>query len=222
MRGGNLVRSSTTLERTRGALDDRFPNTEVRIDGPAVIVGFGQGQGSVDVVPAFWTGTVSATSGYPKYGIPDGRGNWIETSPQYHGKYIRGANDRAGGKLAPTTRLLKAWKYAREPGIPCLGFHAELLLASEGACVGVRSYAGMLYDAFVLLRDRDGRGLNDPKGVSPRIDLVRSEAERKRLVIAATYAADHAARGLRAEAERKLDEAFRQWDLVFNGGFPAR
>lgn len=220
--GGELVKSSRTLERVRDALDARFPNTEVRIDGPAVIVGFGQGKGAVDVVPAFWTGTVSALSGYPKYRIPDGQGSWIQTSPQYHGKYIKGANEKAGGKLAPTARLLKTWKYARDPAIPCLGFHVELLLASEGTCNGVRSYPRMLLDGFCLLRDRNGRGMNDPKGVSPRIEVVRSEVERKRLVDAATYAADHAARATKAEAEGDNEEAFRQWDLVFNYEFPSK
>jgi hypothetical protein len=221
-RGGDLVRSSTTLERVRDALEDRLPKTEIWIDGPAVIVGFGQGEGAVDVVPAFWTGTVSSVSGYPKYGIPDGEGGWLETSPQYHGKYIKDANDKAAGKLATTAKFLKVWKYARDPALPCLGFHVELLLASEGTCNGARTYGGMLLDAFKLLRDRSGRGLNDPRGVSPRVKVIRSEAERKRLVEAATYAADHAGRGITAEVEGKIDEAFRQWDLVFNDEFPAR
>jgi hypothetical protein len=220
--GGKLVSSSRTLANVRHALDGRFANTEVWIDGPAVIVGFGQGKGAVDVVPAFWSGTVSAQSGYPKYGIPDGKGGWLETSPQYHGKYIKDANAKAGGKLATVAKLLKAWKYVREPAIPCLGFHVELLLASEGTCNGSRTYAGMLLDAFRALRDRDGRGLNDPKKISPRIDIVRSEAQRTRLVKLATYAADHASRAVQAEAEFKMDEAFRQWDLVFNDEFPAR
>lgn len=220
--GGELVRSSTTLERTRAALVGRFPKTEVWIDGPVVIVGFGQGKGAVDVVPAFWSGTVSSTSGYPKYGIPDGAGGWLESSPQYHGKYIKDANDKAVGKLATTAKFIKAWKYARNPAVPCLGFHVELLLASEATCNGARTYGGMLLDAFRLLRDRNGRALNDPLGVSPRIEVIRSEAERKRLVEAATYAADHSARAINAEVEGKFDEAFRQWDLVFNGHFPAR
>ena len=221
-RGGSLVRSTTILKRVRDALDGRFPKTAVRVDGPAVVVAFEGGKGAVDVVPAVWTGTVSQQSGYPKYAIPNAQGGWLETSPQYHGKYITTANQKARGKLASTMRLLKAWKFARQPAIPCLGFHVEMLLASEGTCNGVRSYGGLLVDAFRLLRDRGGRGLNDPKRVSPRIDVARSEAERKRLVTAAAYAADHAERAIRAEAEFKLDEAFRQWDLVFNGTFPGR
>jgi len=220
-RGGSLVSSTTILKRMRAALDDRFPNTAIRIDGPAVVVAFGQGKGAVDVVPAIWTGTVSAHSGYPRYKIPDSNGGWIETSPQYHGMYIKAANEKAGGKLATTTRLLKAWKFARQPAIPCLGFHVELLLAAEGTCNGARTYGGLLIDAFRLMRDRAGRGINDPKRVSPRIDIVRSEAARKSLVSAATYAADHAERAVRAEAEFKLDEASRQWGLVFNGEFPS-
>src|SRR5262245_54201176 len=43
--GGGRVSSTTTLERTKKALQARFPNTGIRVDGPAVVAAFGQGSG---------------------------------------------------------------------------------------------------------------------------------------------------------------------------------
>src|SRR4051794_12619081 len=55
--GGSRVNSNTTLERTKKALQARFQQTAIWVDGPAVVVGFGQGEGAVDVVPGVWVGT---------------------------------------------------------------------------------------------------------------------------------------------------------------------
>ena len=53
--------SATTLERTKQALQARFWQTDVWVDGPAVVVNFGQGDGAVDVVPGVWVGTTSTS-----------------------------------------------------------------------------------------------------------------------------------------------------------------
>ncbi|HEX7069859.1 MAG TPA: hypothetical protein VF190_03590, partial [Rhodothermales bacterium] len=80
--GGERVNSSTTLNRVKKALDTRFKSTDVWIDGPAVVVGFGQGVGAVDVVPGVWTGTTGSSPQYPVFDIPDGVGGWRPSAPQ--------------------------------------------------------------------------------------------------------------------------------------------
>jgi hypothetical protein len=220
--GGSRVNSGTTLERTKKALQARFQRTDIWVDGPAVVVGFGQGEGAVDVVPGVWVGTTGTSPQYPVYEIPDGAGGWWRTSPQRHAKYIRDEDERAGGKLSRTIKLLKAWKYARSPKVPVLGFHLELLIASEGVCVGPKSYQNCLNDAFRLLRDRAGAALNDPLGISGRIAAVNTEAQRQTLTEAARYAADKSSRAIDAEIAGRVAEAFEYWKLVFNGEFPSR
>jgi len=220
-RGGDLVTSTTALGRVRSALQRRFPNTDIWLDGPAVIVGFGQGKGSVDVVPGFWQGT-TAIDGYPKFAIPDAMGGWQLTSPQRHGKFVEQANQKSGYKLNRVAQLLKVWKHTRSPKIPFLGFHVELLLGHEGVCVGPKGYGNCLFEAFVLLANRNGRALNDPLAISPRIPIAYTDTQCKTLVNHATFAAEHAARALRAETEGDINEAYRQWNLVFKGAFPAR
>jgi hypothetical protein len=220
--GGLRVNSGTTLDRTNRALQARFQQTDIRVDGPAVVVGFGQRAGAVDVVPGVWVGTTTATPQYPVYEIPDGEGGWRRTSPQRHAKYLRNEDERADGKLSRTIKLLKAWKYARSPKVPVLGFHLELLIASENVCIGPKSYQNCLNDSFRLLRDRAGAALNDPLGISGRIVAAGTDAQRQALMEAAKYAAEKSARALDVEIAGRVSEAFDYWNLVFNGQFPSR
>lgn len=219
--GEGIVRSTTTLGRMRDALQRRFSQTEVWLDGAAVVVAFDQGRNAVDVTPGVYDGT-TPIDGYPMFLIPDGAADWQHTSPQRHGKYIREEDESAGHKLAGTVRLLKAWKYARASKVPFLGFHVELLLASEGTCRGVKSYAECVRDALRLLRDRAGRSLNDPVGISPRIPIVESQAQLAQLVDAARYGAEQATLATQADDSGYVVEAHRRWNAVFNQRFPAR
>ncbi len=220
--GSSRVSSTTTLDRVKSALKSRFKNTEVWIDGPAVVVGFGQGAGAVDVVPGVWVGTTEMSPKYPVFEIPDGSGGWRRTSPQRHTKYLRDEDERSSYKLSKTIKLLKGWKYARMPKVPVSGFHLELLLASNGTCVGVKAYQNCLLDAFRLLRDRAGKALTDPVGVSGGVPAVATEAQRTALVDHARYAAEKASAAIDAELAGNINDAFRYWDLVFNNDFPAR
>jgi hypothetical protein len=221
-RDGSRVASSTTLERTKSALKSRFPGTEVWIDGPAAVVGFGKGAGAVDVVPGVWVGTTDTSPQYPVFEIPDGTGGWRRTSPPRHTKYLRDEDARSGFKLSKTIRLLKAWKYAREPKIPVLGFHLEMLLAGEQTCVGAKAYQNCLVEAFRLLRDRKGAALTDPLGIAGWVPAAATEAQRASLTDHAAYAADKAAAAIDAEIAGKIDLAFSHWNLVFNQNFPGR
>jgi hypothetical protein len=221
-RASSRVQSTTILSRLKRALDSRFHQTHVRVSGPAVIVEFGGGNGAVDVVPAIYSGPVSSDDGYPAFEIPDAAGGWMRTSPQRHNKYILDADARSGHKLTKTIRLMKAWKYSRTPAVPLFGFHLEMLLASHGICTGPRSYQNIILDAFRLLASRGGAAFNDPVGISGRIDAVATPTQRATLVSAADYAAVHANAAVSAELSGKTDEAFRRWDIVFNGSFPAR
>ncbi len=102
--GGRIVNSSTFMEKVREDLGDRYTQTQVSGDGQAVIIKFGGGQHSMDVVPAIFSRFDKLR---PIYWIPDGNDGWIETSPERHNKYILDANERSGSKLVKVIRLLK-------------------------------------------------------------------------------------------------------------------
>lgn len=217
-RGGAWLTSTTVLNRVRRALEDRFPNTEIGRDGQAVVVSFGDGERSIDVVPGVACGR--AADNYRLYKIPDGRDDWMPTSPGLHHRYITDADERSRGKLRNVARLVKLWRKCRTPAVPVRSFHIELLLAYSGICVGAKSYGECLRDFFALVEDRGCASLLDPLGVSGRIRGASTKALAADVVRSVAFAAKHAAKALNAEWWDDGTEAARQWDIVFNGRFP--
>lgn len=213
--GGQIVNSSTVLNRIREDLQDRYTNTIIRRDQQAVVAEFGGGQQAMDVVPGIFMRFLPKHG--PVFAIPNGYDGWIETSPDSHNRYIRVANLRAGSKLTKVTQLIKWWKNSRQTAIPISSFHIEMVLASSGTCTGVKSYTQCLYEAFKLFVDRECRGLTDPLGISGVIYAAKTEPQWEIINDAVSYAFEHAKAAFLAEMRRDFEEATRQWSIVFNG-----
>lgn len=218
-RGDTLITSDTFIKKIRDDLNDRFPSTTVRRDGQAVVVHFGNGTEPVDVVPSIFH-QFRGNSKSPVYLIPDGLGGWMETAPEAHSSYLRSMNEATTGKLRKTIQLIKHWRNCRNPSLPLMSLHLELLLASSKICVGAKSYSHCLRDAFSLLKQRECRGLHDPLGISGVIYAVQTAAQHEKLVAAVDYALEHSQRAVEAESNRRWEEALHQWGIVFNGAFP--
>ena len=214
--GDNFKSSNTVLDGFKSELENRFWGSTVYRDGPAVVVEFSDAK--VDVVPAFYNGTT--TNNWPCYGIPDGVGGWMNTSPTLHNYWLKERNDECGGKLRGTAQLLKFWRECRNPRIPLSSFHIEILLAQEGICKGVKSYAQCVTEVLQGLAARECRAISDPLGVSGRIPAVKSEAQRETSLASVRYSRDHAKAALAADANYDTSEALRQWDIVFNNQLP--
>lgn len=215
--GGSIVNSSTVLRKIREDLEDRYINTAIRTDEQAVVVSFGQGQHSLDVVPAIFH-TLDLKKG-AIYWIPDGSGGWIETAPDSHNRYFSKAVERSGNKLPKVVQLIKWWKYSRANSIPLNTFHVDMLLASSDICVGIKSYAQCLYETFNLLAQRECRGLQDPLGISGVLYAANTRPQIETLSTSVNHALLHSRSALVAEAAGDFYEANRQWNIVFNGQF---
>jgi hypothetical protein len=215
--GDDLVTSRTALERIRVELLKRYPNTPVRTDVHAVVVPFSQGA-SVDVVPAVFEGMLP--NNWPLYHIPDGTGGWMPSCPELHNKYIRDADARSGGKLRRVAQLVKYWRECRSPRVPLSSFHIEMLLASEGICIGVKSYAACVTETLQCIAERECRALQDPLGIAGRIRAVKTEAQRENSLASVKSSRDHAKDGCLSDYAGNVNEAWRQWDIVFNYTFP--
>jgi predicted nucleotidyltransferase len=214
--GGSIVNSSTFLRRIRNDLEDRYASTEVRGDGQAVVAQFGSGEHALDVVPAIfqkWDGN------RPIYLIPDGQDSWIETSPETHNAYFAAASEKSGQKLRKVVQLVKWWKYSRSQPMPLEAFHVDLLLASSGLCIGVKSYGECLLEAFKLLAERECRGFRDPLGISGVVLATKTESQRQALSESVNFAVFHARKAIAAESWKDFAEANRQWAIVFNGEY---
>lgn len=216
--GNGWIGSDTLLRNVRDDLDDRFHATEVRRDGQAIVVNFGGGSEPVDVVPALFS-EFKAGFKVPTFLIPDGAGGWMQTSPTNHTRYVNSANERSGGKLAKTIQLVKHWRSCREPAVPLASVYLDIVLASSDCCLGPKSYARCLYDAFVVLAKYEGAQLCDPTNSDCVLAPARTPAQTDRFLTALAHARDHAARALVADAGQDWREAMRQWGIVFNGDF---
>jgi len=220
---GNTT-STTTLNKVKDALSARFASTGIRNSGCAVVLSFASGSRTVDVVPAFYVGpykgAVAQYENYPMFSIPDGSGGWLLTSPQIHAAALAAEDERSGHKLKRIAQLAKYWAAVRA-NLNLHSFHAEILTASAQISIGPRSYAQGLHELFKNIAARNGRGIQDPLGISGVIPASSGAAAAARLAVAARTAADHAGRAIEAEVQRDTGEAVRQWKIVFGGNFPA-
>ena len=216
--GDGYVRSSTTLDRVRQDLSNRFWRTETARDGQAIVLNFGSGS-AVDVVPSFFW---EMGSKHPTYQMPDGAGGWMPTNPEVHGAYLRRANLASGGKLRRTVQLLKFWRECREPRIPLSSFHLEIVLASEQVCTGAQTYAQCLASAWQVLADRACRNMRDPLQIAGLIPSAKTPAKQEQVLRSVLFARDHAVAALNAEDDGDYQEALRQWNIIYNGYFPQR
>lgn len=214
--GGNIVSSRTVLGRVQDDLRARFTRTDIRRDQQAAVVGFAAGQQSLDVVPAIFR---RFGAGRPIFAIPDGNGDWLETSPEAHNQYFSAADKLSGGKLKRVVQLLKWWKCSRAQPIPIQTFHIDLLMATSKTCIGVKPYTHCLYQAFQLLNERECRGLRDPLGIAGVIYAAKTDPQWNAICAAVAAALDRSRAAVEAEARKDFEEANRQWNILFNGQF---
>lgn len=213
-RGGGLIGSDTVLDHVRRQLLMRYPSSDVGRDIMAVTVRFSDGH-QVDVVPALFD---SFRETHPVYLMPDGMGGWMQTAPSLHDQYIQKANSISGGKLRYVAQMMKYWRACRSPQIPISSFHLEMLLAQEGTCRGVKSYAACLRDTFRVLAARSCRDLQDPLGISGYIPAARTDNQREIASASIASSRNHVNSAVELEAVDS-GESIRQWNLVFNYRF---
>jgi hypothetical protein len=215
--GGSLKSSTTILDNVRRALEGRYPGTTIYRDVHAIVVRFTSGV-QVDVVPAFFEG-MSPGGKSPTYGMPDGAGGWMRVSPDAHHKYIEEADRIAGGKLRNTARLMKYWRSRRPSGVSVSSFHIEMVLAQEGICTGVKTYAACFTELLMKIAARNCGALRDPLGIAGNIPAVKVPSLHERTVSSIINSRDHAKEAQSQDVWGTTTEARRQWNIVFNGGF---
>jgi len=214
--GNRYESSETVLDRFRVQLAQRLPNTSLGRDVHAIVVPFSQGP-SVDVVPAIFDQMINAR---PQYLIPDGDGSWMPTSPDRHNLYIHNANERSGGKVRRVAQIMKFWRQCSSTRFAMSSFHIEMLLASSGICIGVKSYAACVTDVLRILAERECRALQDPVDIAGLIPGVKTENQLANAVASVKYARNHAKEACVADYAQNPEEAWRQWNVVFQGYFP--
>jgi hypothetical protein len=156
---------------------------------------------------------------FPVYSMPDGDGGWMRVSPDAHRAYIEEADRVAGGKLRNTARLMKYWRSRRPTGVSISSFHIEMVLAQEGICTGIKTYAACFTELLMKLAARNCGALRDPLGIAGNIPAIKTPSLHERTVSSIVNSRDHAKEAQIQDVWGTTPEARRQWNIVFNGGF---
>ena len=186
-------------EKLRKAL----PSCEVRRGQLAVTVTDGELQ--IQLLPA--------VKESDRYYIASAAGDsWSKVNPHGFFRQLTRANERAGMKLVPTIKLVKAINQAFPPDLRLTGYHLESL-----AVEAFRQYDGpyntkaMLQHFFEDARTRVAKPITDKTGQSVHVDeyLGAANSERRQLISAAL---DRVLRRMKnADASRSVEQWLRLW-----------
>jgi hypothetical protein len=213
--------SYTALTWVKDALSARFTQTTVKIRRPAVVVEFGGGYQTWEVIPGFLTGRGGADQLVYDIPGPSTGSGYIDSAPKEHLAYVNDCNDAPHkGDAKDLARLIKAWKYYRS--VPISSFYLEMRCAQH---VATQKTYIHVWDVCQVLEKLDGHQLapmNDPKGASARIHACSSDTTRDDALSKLSTAAGRARKALDAHNAGDDATAFSYLDLLFAGNFPSR
>jgi hypothetical protein len=213
--------SWTALTWVKDALLARFPRTPVKIRRPSVVVEFGSGYETWEVIPGFITGRGGENQFVYDVPSPVTSGGWIDSAPGEHLDYVNGANKKPHpGDAKDLARLLKAWKYYRN--VPISSFYLEMRCAQHVKGISTYIHVWDLCEVLEDLETNELAAMNDPSGATGRIKACSSDARREEALTKLSRAATRARLALKAHKDDKIDDAFYYLDKLFNGHFPAR
>lgn len=200
--------STTTLNKVKEALQDKYPSTTIQIRRPAVVCLFAGGDETVEVVP-----------GYPAdtgYSIPDPKtGEWMRSHPKDHNDYVNDVNGKHSGTAKKLARLAKTWKYKRN--VPVSSCYLEMRAAKY---IDDQTWVDLVQDIYYFLKnlqDIQLASMNDPTGLGSRFNAYSSESTKtdalsklSNAVSRARKAKDYAHDGLHTSAIEQLKLLFNQ------------
>lgn len=219
--GHSRPTSYTALTWVKEALAARFPQTTIEIRRPAVVVRFGGGYETWEVIPGFVT--TRGGQGQVVYDIPSAvsGGAYIDSAPQTHLRYVNSCNQAPNkGNAKALTRLVKAWKYYRN--VPISSFYLEMRCAQHVAAQSAYVHAWDVCQVLEKLNGHQLAGMNDPSGATGRIYACSTDAKKTDALSKLNTAAVRARNALNARNSGDPDTAFYFLNQLFNGNFPSR
>ncbi len=207
--GNTGNRQSQILQEIRSALLKSFPNTDIRGDGPIVLVPFQSY--AIELLPSF-----ELQNG--KYLIPvtTGGGSYQTVDPQAEMKYVQISNEKTNGNTRDAVRMLKCWQY--NCSVPMKSFWIELLVVKflmqwQYAGKSKVYYDFLVRDFFVWLVSQECTTIVVP-GTYESIAIGnqwKSKAESAR---------DRASRATQYEADKMPYTAGDEWQKIFGTDIP--
>lgn len=214
--------SGSQLRRVKEELQYTFWRTKkIRVNSPAVTIPFGTYRSEdLEITPCFFNGTIATPLGDRKaYGIPDGNGGWMLSSPQAHKAFVAYQDRRLKGRLRPLIKLIKAWKFERN--VPIGSFYLELRIASLFAS---RKRVHLVSDLALILKflcEKELSRVRDPMHVSGYVHACSTE-QKHRLALSKLETASSRVRKAAYYIDRDHEVSLHYWRLLFGPNFPVR
>lgn len=210
-------RSSSSLRGIKECLQGRYPNTDIYVDSPAVVIDFGAGVwDTAEVIPAAY---IKQQENKNVYDIPDGNDGWMKSSPNLHNSYVTSENNRLNKKLKPLIRFLKAWKYYCN--VPVSSFYLELR-----ATKWMENETSIVYDIDLRtilknLNNCELAAIQDPKGVSGYVHACSTDSKKTDALSKLNRAMVRAIKAKEAKDSDNTKNEFYWWNKLFNENFPS-
>lgn len=209
--------SSSILESVRSTLQTRFTSTYIHVSRPAVVLEFGSGYERVEVIPAYADKSVNDSD--MRFQIPGVTNEWMYSTPEAHLHYVNAINTRAGTYhgAKELARMIKAWKYKRD--VPISSFYLEMRAAAymdSQTSISWPFDIKMFFDRIAGLPS-----MIDPTGATGYIEACSSTAKKTEALSKLATASTRATKALEYHQAGNISAAFGQWDLLWNGSFPA-
>lgn len=202
-------------------LSKRFTHTTVKIRRPAVVIEFGGGYETWEVIPGFLTNRGGKDQLVYDIPGPNTGSAWIDAAPKEHLAYVNKCNEKPHkGDSKDLARLIKAWKYYCN--VPVSSFYLEMRCAQH---VKTQSSYLHVWEVCSVLEKLDNHQLaamNDPMGASGRIYACSTESTRVDALSKLKTAAMRARKALEAYRAEDTNTAFYYLDMLYGGQFPAR
>lgn len=214
--------SGSQLRRVKEELQYTFWRTKkIRVNSPAVTIPFGTYRSEdLEITPCFFNGTIATPLGDRKaYGIPDGNGGWMLSSPQAHKAFVAYQDRRLKGRLRPLIKLIKAWKFERN--VPIGSFYLELRIASLFAS---RKRVYLVSDLALILKflcEKELSRVRDPMHVSGYVQPCSTDEKRRTALSKLETAATRAHKAC-YYLDRDPELSIHYWKLLFGPKFPSR
>jgi hypothetical protein len=210
------------LDLVKATLREEYPSSKISRNGQAVTIRFSDF--TVDVVPAFETWWDSDVLDI----CNSGDSTWIRTNPGKHIKISSQVNDRTGGLLVPSVKMLKAWN--RAAGRPLHGFHLEVMAwkvldpgwraAWFGAGLGMGSDPENLARFFAEAPGRLRRKLPDPARGEGDVGAYLTDLGREEAISKLETAGSRCKRAAQLLVDGDVAGANALYRKVFGDAFP--
>jgi hypothetical protein len=206
-RTGN--RQSQLLQEVRDVVLKRFTNTEIKGDGPAVVIPFQSFK--VELVPA-----VKLTNDKYWICITKNGGSYKTFDPWNEIEYVKKSDERSKGNTRALIRMAKTWQsYC---SVPVKSFYLELLAVNflaqwSNFDKSTTYYDWMVRDYFAYIKDKDWTNLFVP-GTGEQMLLDGTWKSR------AQSAHDRAVKACENDANGFHHVAGEEWQIIFGTDIP--